>query len=106
MSPPAAASEDSHKAGAQPPRASVGSVWLKPERFEASDFSPDLCVSDLRRYVSIWRSSLCAVLHVYGFGSPVSSATRLPTDSCLHLDRPAGPVTNSQGRTAKLRGAP
>eukprot|EP00775_Hariotina_reticulata_P012760 gene12760-12889_t len=54
MSPPAAASEDSHKAGAQQARASVGSsVWLKPERFEASDFSPDLCVSDLRRYVPL-----------------------------------------------------
>jgi hypothetical protein len=30
------------------------SVWLAPERFEAPDFSPDPCVAELRRYVSVW----------------------------------------------------
>jgi hypothetical protein len=29
------------------------SVWLAPERFEAAEFSPDQCVAELRRYVSI-----------------------------------------------------
>jgi hypothetical protein len=26
-------------------------MWLTPERFDDLDFSPDVCVADLRRYV-------------------------------------------------------
>eukprot|EP00879_Flechtneria_rotunda_P033586 GHRR01037215.1.p2 GENE.GHRR01037215.1~~GHRR01037215.1.p2 ORF type:complete len:125 (+),score=32.82 GHRR01037215.1:412-786(+) len=34
-------------------RTSTVPVWLAPERFEAADFNPDICVADLRRYVPL-----------------------------------------------------
>jgi hypothetical protein len=64
------------------------SVWLAPERFEAKDFSPDQCVAELRRYVSV-DTRLLATL-----GGML--VVRTSADMSVF----AGPTPNSQGRTA------
>lgn len=48
-----AAVEDGRSSTTAVQRPAAAPVWLAPERFEAADFSPDVCVADLRRYVSL-----------------------------------------------------
>ncbi|KAF8069609.1 COG2 [Scenedesmus sp. PABB004] len=50
MAPAAAAGGEGEPARAEQQRVPT---WLRPEQFEALDFSPDLCVADLRRYVPL-----------------------------------------------------